>query len=513
MTKKFKSGGAVATVTLLGGFTRLIGFLFKIYLSRTLGAESIGVFQIALSVFFLFNSIACSGIPLALNRRIAENDAKFGGKDNFRYFTTALFTSTAVATVLCGLIMIFGEKLSFLFSDRAACPVFLICAPALVSSAIYCVIRGYLWGKKKFTLFSLTETSEETLRIIFSFLFILGVFGTFSGTTSLALAFVISDVLATVVIAAIFFSKEGKLQKPLPVRTIIKPALPITAMHLCSSLFSTLLALLLPLRLIKFGLSNAEATAYFGRICGMANPLLFAPGTITGSIAVVMMPDISALAVKKDYRALNKRLSSGLNFSLLIAGLFTALYLSCGVQLTELIYGDTESGKYLVAAAVSIIPMTLSQMSQSVLNSIGKEKNAFLNYLIGNIILLLFVLLFTPKIGVYSVAVASICGNAFIAFTNTLVLRKMTGFGNSTARFFTFSLTFSALCGLSSHSFLPYFSALGTLSSVPVLIITAALYTACALSLSMVDFSLLLPKLNLPKRFAKMSHKKKNCLT
>ena len=58
MKKAKKVVGAVATVTVFGVFTRLIGFLFKIYLSRVLGAEALGVYQIALSVFFLFSSLS-----------------------------------------------------------------------------------------------------------------------------------------------------------------------------------------------------------------------------------------------------------------------------------------------------------------------------------------------------------------------------------------------------------------------------------------------------------------------
>ncbi|MBR1625292.1 MAG: oligosaccharide flippase family protein, partial [Clostridia bacterium] len=75
MKKAKKVVGAVATVTFFGVFTRIIGFLFKIYLSRSLGAEALGLYQIALSVFFLFASLTSSGVPMIVSRKTAEERA------------------------------------------------------------------------------------------------------------------------------------------------------------------------------------------------------------------------------------------------------------------------------------------------------------------------------------------------------------------------------------------------------------------------------------------------------
>ena len=147
MKKTKKVIGAVATVTVFGVFTRFIGFLFKIYLSRALGAEALGIYQIALSVFFLFASLSSSGVPLLLSRKTAENNA-LGENKTFSLFTSALVICTVSSLTLFGLLTLFQSRLTFLFSDVAAHPVFLIMIPALVSSSVYCVIRGWLWGEK-----------------------------------------------------------------------------------------------------------------------------------------------------------------------------------------------------------------------------------------------------------------------------------------------------------------------------------------------------------------------------
>ncbi|MDR2635183.1 MAG: oligosaccharide flippase family protein, partial [Clostridiales bacterium] len=65
----FKS---VATVTAFSVMTRMLGFVFKIYMSRTFGAETVGLYQIGMSVLSLLFAFTASGISPILSRRVAE---------------------------------------------------------------------------------------------------------------------------------------------------------------------------------------------------------------------------------------------------------------------------------------------------------------------------------------------------------------------------------------------------------------------------------------------------------
>ena len=489
MKKRFPKAGAVATVTLFGVFTRLISFLFKVYLSRALGAEALGLYQIALSVFLLFASLASSGIPLILSRKVAEADA-LGQKNNFSIFTTALISSLSAASFVTAVLLFFGEKLSFLFSDPLAYPVFLIMVPALLSTAVYCVVRGWFWGKKMFAAFSFTETLEEVLRIVFGLLFLGGVFGAITGATAIAYAFTVSDIIVAIVLLSVFFIKGGTLQKPAPPKSVLSPALPVTAMRLSASVFATLLAIVLPAELVKTGLTPTEATEAFGRVTGMANPLLFVPSTVTGSIAVVLLPDISALAVKKNYDLLNRRLSFGINISLLICGLFIALYSFLGEKITLLLYGDKLSGRYLSFATLSMMPMCLSQMSQSTLNSIGKEKQAFFSYLIGNVVMLILIAVLPRYLGVYSVAVATAASFAIDASFNCFFLHKATGWGRSTIRYLFCGLSFAAVAALFTASFLPMLSGVALFPTLLFSAVCAAcVYLLLSFAAGLIDIN------------------------
>ena len=71
---------AVLTVTIFTLIDRVMGFGFKIYLSRELGAVNLGIYQVALSMFFVLLTFTASGTPLIVSKLTAvfrkNNDQK-----------------------------------------------------------------------------------------------------------------------------------------------------------------------------------------------------------------------------------------------------------------------------------------------------------------------------------------------------------------------------------------------------------------------------------------------------
>ena len=64
-----------ALVTAFSAAEHCLGFLYRILLSRTLGPEGLGVYQVALTVFAVFLTISSSGLPVTLSRTISKHRA------------------------------------------------------------------------------------------------------------------------------------------------------------------------------------------------------------------------------------------------------------------------------------------------------------------------------------------------------------------------------------------------------------------------------------------------------
>ena len=103
----FITGAIVLTTTAL--LVRMAGFLFRIYLSNTVGAQGIGVYSLIMSVYGLCTTIATSGISVAVSRLVAEQ-LSLGKPENA---IRVLRRSVALASVLgcaVGIVLLVFSK-------------------------------------------------------------------------------------------------------------------------------------------------------------------------------------------------------------------------------------------------------------------------------------------------------------------------------------------------------------------------------------------------------------------
>ena len=416
-----------AIVTAFTVVTKALSFIFKIYLSRKLGAEVVGLYQICTTIFYLFAAVSLSGAPLILSRKIAELPSS-DKKTSLAYCSSALLFCTLITVVLYIVLKIAAPALDILFKDKRAIPLFWIMAPALFTTTIYNVIRGWFWGREEFVIFSFSEFLEELMRILFSVILISGLIANISGEIGMALGFLISDVSICALLLIIFAFKGGRPVKPSHAKDILLPSIPITLMKIVGNLSGSILAVIFPALLISSGLTINEATASFGRVAGMALPIILIPATLLASLSIVLIPELSRASHNKNYVALNSQINSALIFSVLLSGLCLCLLIPLGKELTIALYDDKISGVYLSAVAVMILPMNISMLTQTAMNSIGLESKSFLNYLIGIALMFIAVILLTKPIGIYSAGVGNIISFSVCALLNLKDLKKHSDF-------------------------------------------------------------------------------------
>ena len=156
----------VALITLFSFLTRIAGFLFRIFLSRTVGAEGLGLFQVASSIFMVLLTVISSGLPLIISRMSATFLANKEKKKEASMVTVATMFALVMSIVLCLLVLIFRSVFSKLFTDERCMQILIVMLPSLVFSSVYCVLRGALWGRGNYFALCVTEFYEQVIRII-----------------------------------------------------------------------------------------------------------------------------------------------------------------------------------------------------------------------------------------------------------------------------------------------------------------------------------------------------------
>lgn len=419
---------SVALISVFSVLTRLLGFLLRIFLSRTIGAEALGLYQVALSVFMVLLTVVSSGLTLIISRMTASYRVSQDKIATASLITSGLLLALVVSVILCAIILIFKNLFAHLFTDENCVNILIILLPSLIFSAIYSVFRGAMWGHDNYFALCVTELFEMVIKIAFSVLLLNASMSVLQSATTVAWAFTLSCVFSAVLVVILYFFYGGKLGKPTRIyRTILSRSAPITGVRIAGSLVQPLIALILPARLMLAGYTASQAMSIYGIALGMTFPLLFLPTTLTGSLSTALVPDISMAMAQNDSSHIQKRVTASINFTLFISFLVVPIFVAIGDKIGLFLYGEALSGTLLQFSSWIMIPMGVTNITSAILNSVGLEVKSFINYIIGGIFTFISVMWLTKFMGVLSLPFGMGVSTTVTMILNIIMLKRKLG--------------------------------------------------------------------------------------
>ncbi len=421
----YKTTAIVTVFTLL---EHALGFVYRILLSRTLGPEGLGVYQVSLSVFAVFLTISSSGLPITLSRVISKHRAH-GYRRGEQAATAGAVLITAVCSVsLTAALFLLRGPFSQVFSDPRCADVFYIVLCGLSFTSVYAVIRGSFWGHKRFLAYSLIELVEEIVMIVVGVVLLVFLHSEIADVNRAGIAVLVSYLASFTIAVCYFFIKGGRLRSPRgEIKPLLRSSVPITTMRTASSLVSSLVSVLFPMRLMAAGMSSAKAMSAYGVVGGMVMPILMIPNTLIGSIALVLVPELSERFYKGEREKLADLVKKALNTTLLIAGALIPVFLVCGEGVGILLFGNAESGRLIAGSAFLLLPMSLTLVSTSILNSVGCERQTLLFFLCGAAGMLLCVWFLPARLGSGALLAGMACESLITSVCSLCLLAKKTG--------------------------------------------------------------------------------------
>lgn len=415
----------VGIITIFSILTRLLGFFFRIFLSRKLGAEGLGIYQIASSIIGVFMTLVASGLPLTTAKSVAKFHHEKNSLKKDVTTTSACVIAFVASIVSCVVLVLGKDALNFFVKNETATELILIMCPAIIFSSVYATFRGALWGQNSFFWVSFTEFLEQIVRILLILIFAYKMTDVYTSTKTVAWTFSLTCLISSVIVIIVYLIKGGKVRfKTGEYKNILKSASPITGVRIASSFLQPVTALLIPFLLCLVGFSSTDAISCYGVIMGMSFPLLFTPMTVIGSISMVLVPKISVLKANKDFDAISKSIDSSIGFSLFLGVLFIPLFLSCGDLIGIVLYDNLSAGIYLQLSAVCILPIILNNITSSLLNALDMEVKSFINYIIGTVVLLASLVSLTFIFKEYSIIISFFLSMSTIAFLNYRMILK-----------------------------------------------------------------------------------------
>ena len=199
---------------------------------------------------------------------------------------------------------------------------------------------------------------------------------------------------------------------------------PLLTINFADLAIISLIAIIVPSILISIGFSQGDAMSEYGRMMGMALPLVLTPTMITGALNTVLVPEIAALNAKGDKENLVRKIKGSLSLSTFCALIFTIAFIPLGKQIGLFFYGDATSGKYVSVASSIIVNVVLSGVTSTIMDSLGLEVKTMKNFIVSSIFLVISLVIFCPFIGVYAIIVSYAISYGITSIMNLKVIKK-----------------------------------------------------------------------------------------
>lgn len=381
---------------------KVIGIVFRVYMSNKIGSEGIGLYQLITTVYFFAATFSTSGITLAVTRIVTDSIAKHEyGTAKFA-MTRCIYIDVILSSLVGFLMFIYAEPLSAnILHDTRAMLSLKVLAPSLPFMAVSACFRGYFYAVRQVIKTASEQLLEQIIEIaIFSSLigFLLP-----KGLEYACCAVVIGTTIAEAISSfySYFmyrldkkkFNSSGEINKKCVYKNIALISLPVTASSSIRSGLSTIENILIPSGLQKSGVSSQKSLAGYGLINGMVMPVISFPSVFLFSFALLLIPEMSeanAVNHKRNINYISNRFFHiTLIYSIMVSGIF--LFFSDDFGLA--IYGSCESGFYMSLLS-PLIPLIYLD---GVVDCMLKGLNEQLHYLSYNIIdsILRVILIFT----------------------------------------------------------------------------------------------------------------------
>ncbi len=443
---KFLRGALILSIA--GLTSKLIGSVYRVVLTRILGAEGIGLFELAYPIYVTLLTISRSGIPVALARLVASDIALGKRSEALSTFRTARFLALVIGLAVTVLLMAGSKSLiSLLGWDPRVLPSILAIAPAIFFVSVMASYRGYFQGFQRMGPTGFSQVVEQFVRmvsmIILVFLLLpLGVEFAAAGATFGA----VSGAIGGLFVMLYYFRKSGHAPEGLglPGRNEIKlrtgrifeVALPVTFGAMVFPLMRLVDAVIIPSRLQFAGWTAVEATSLYG-ILSTALVLVNFPTILTISLAASLVPSISEDYALGNREVLRKRVDTALRIALII-GIPSAVGLvALALPLTDVIMGLPEAAVPLRIVGWGVLFMALQQTSSAILQGAGRPRipafNLFWGALLNGVIN--FTLTSIPEIGINGAALGTTMGFALAAVLNLICVHRHLGYSLNTSGF------------------------------------------------------------------------------
>lgn len=440
--RSFIEGAAL--LAFAGLLAKVLGAIFRIPLTYIIGAEGMGLYQMAYPIYSFLLIISSAGLPVAISKMVSERMAYGDHTGAYRVFRVSLMLLAYLGIITSTLLMAFSGAISTALGNPKAVYSMLAIAPALFFVSMLSAFRGYFQGMQMMSPTALSQIVEQSgklfMGLLLAWLFVEK--GIEFGAAGAVLGVTLGEIAALALLWGIYRREKDNLggearKKGIKgnigvcngqsnreiIKKLMSIAVPVTIGASLMPLVGLIDGVMVVNRLMSTGKAGTaasytveEATSLYGLLTAYANPLINFPAVLTAALAMSIVPSISESHALGHRKAVAHKAAVAIRLTLMVglpAGIGMSVLAHPIIRVLYRALDDGQAaltGNLLSVLSFGVVFLTLIQVLTGILQGVNRATVPVKNLAIGAMfkVLTTYVLMGIPQINVVGAAVGTV---------------------------------------------------------------------------------------------------------
>lgn len=423
------------TILVIASFVaRAIGMIYRIPLTRILGAQGNAYYSTANEIYSIILMISSFSLPLAVSKLVSERLHKGQKKNAHRVFICALKFGLLVGGVMSVMTFALGGVITKFMKFEMASFALRVLSPAIFLYAVVGVLRGFFQGHETMIPTAVSQVIEQIVNAVVSVAgaaLLVGYgakLGEKQGNDSLGPAFgaaggtlgtVISILVALFFLGFIYVSYQRSFRRQMKrdhtprlesekriYRALVATILPVVLSTVIYNISTVIDQGIFGTIMSGQGFVEKEYSTVWG-IFVEFKVLMNVPLSIASCLAPSVVPSLTASMLDEDYRGAGIKVRDSIRYTMVFTIPCAVGLAALASPVMQLVYNDssTLAAGIMQSGALMIVLYALSTLTTGILQGLGEMQKPLIHSavaLVLHIIVLVLMLNFSGM-NIYSV--------------------------------------------------------------------------------------------------------------
>ena len=385
MEKERRSGGSgIVFLTVVGILSQFLGFGYRVAMSRMVGAEVMGLYQLLMSAYAVLQSLTLTGMTAAVSNLTSQYLARHNSRGAAQVLSCAIGLFFLLLLPAAAGVVLFSDGISVhLLGDARTRLGLVLLLPCAALTGIENLHKHHFYGAGRVCLPGGVDLAEQCIRAA-AVLTLLWVFlpqYPERAAGLIVLGMWVSEIFSSLTLM-VLTRRWRRQERPagpgesarICRKKIADIAIPVGTTALLGNLIGAANAALIPQKLAEGGMAPSEALGKFGVVCGMTMPMLAVPTVFLGAISLTLTPRLARAGALGDREKIRRLSDRAVTLTAVLTLPAMGLMAAVGDELGRVLFRQGGVGEFLVPLAGVMALCCYESVLNSILSGVGQQR-------------------------------------------------------------------------------------------------------------------------------------------